>query len=339
MLIDSFFIRKLRYWRGPMTRYRFLLFFTFMMITLFLFSHAHSEELLQGAGESEAIQGEDVSPVAAGRRVGGLLFSEERALKKPFEFHSCTISVDGNIIASREADSGQSAAIEVDEIDAGEHLVRVDAIYTGPDYGRYSYGARYKYPVSESFTVNVQAGKISHVNLVFGDHGGFFMNLSERPLVSYEVSEVDAPERYGVQEKEAAAQEDPVPLVVVPPLAEAAQGVAVTEQPLVEAFLLTHVLVEKGEGWTKVTLRGDGSFGNYDSSHSETSGELTVDLIGIKRMLPRVTIKVNSPELERIKLIRGEEKITLSLKLNQGRNIVSEIEKGGNAIHILLTNQ
>lgn len=284
--------------------------------------------LLEVVSDVEVAAAEEsvAATVDEGKR-GGVTVVVEEKLKRPFQLHSYKVSLDGNVIADKKGKSGKSKDIVVDSAAVGPHTLSVSGSYAGTGYGVFDYHSEYDYPVTGKHGFKVDEGKITNIRVVFSDRGGFLEKLEERPFIDFEVSQVESPF------KAEAVASIPLKRSVEVSRLEVQKKEAQAEGP---ARKLTHLKAEKGKGWTKVTLRGDGSFDKYNSFTLKEPSRVVIDLLGVKDFIPARRKEVATSQLRRIRLGKHEDKIRVVLDLSEGRKVDYKIETSRNSLSVYL---
>lgn len=133
----------------------------------------------------EKVLGGDLS---SGARV---VIMHKKELSSAFQMQSITYALDGAPIKTRVDNAGdldQQEEFEVFEgpIVPGNHQIAVHMVLRGGTRGVFSYAKDYTFTTNASFTFNAEAGKLTQVNVVPYEKGGFTAQLKDRPGFRFE---------------------------------------------------------------------------------------------------------------------------------------------------------
>lgn len=108
-----------------------------------------------------------------------------------FVLESVTYILDGAPIFTRVDETGDldgQKEIEVfnGRLVPGTHQIGVRLVYRGSGYGVFSYLNDYRFRVQSSYTFNAEGGKVTRIDVVGYERGGFTAELQDRPGVRYE---------------------------------------------------------------------------------------------------------------------------------------------------------
>jgi len=91
------------------------------------------------------------------------------------------VDVDGDLDKRKELEIFNGRIVP------GQHQIAVRMVYRGHGYGVFSYLEGYKFKVQSSYTFDAQAGKLTRVEIVGFEKGGFTTDLKDRPAVRYDI--------------------------------------------------------------------------------------------------------------------------------------------------------
>ena len=118
----------------------------------------------------------------------------------------------------------------------------------------------------------------------------------------------------------------------------------VVEEPLapsvIGATLVTHLNIERGDNWTKVIIRGDGSFEKFDHIYRVNPSRIVVDLKGIRRYIARPVINVKSAQVKKVALKRtSPDSTSIVCHLGGEASDNYELEQSGNTLILTVFNK
>lgn len=133
----------------------------------------------------EKVLGGDLS---SGARV---VIMHKNELSGAFTMQSITYAMDGAPVKTRVDNAGDldaSPEFEVFEgpIVPGNHQLAVHMVLKGGTRGVFTYAKDYTFTTTASFTFNAEAGKLTQVNVVPYEKGGFTAQLKDRPGFRFE---------------------------------------------------------------------------------------------------------------------------------------------------------
>ena len=130
-----------------------------------------------------------------------------------FKLESVTYYLDGNLIYRKsdvggDLDSQKQIEIFDNPITSSTHLVSVYMVYRG-NSGLFSYIEGLQVKLKSSHTFVAKEGKICYVDVIGYDRGGSFVQLKDRPAITYKVKYTDLTEKESDQiqvQQEATGQ-------------------------------------------------------------------------------------------------------------------------------------
>lgn len=133
----------------------------------------------------EKVLGGDLSSGA------NVVLLHKKELSSTYTLVSISYALDGTPIKTRVDNAGDLNKAEEFEvfngpISPGNHTLAVQMVLKGGTRGVFSYAKDYQFRVASSFTFNAEAGKLTQLNIVAFEKGGFTAKFEEKPGFRFE---------------------------------------------------------------------------------------------------------------------------------------------------------
>lgn len=145
----------------------------------------------------EKVLGGDLSSGA------NVVLLHKKELSSAFTMVSIAYALDGTPIKTRVDNAGDLDKAEEFEvfngpISPGNHTLAVRMVLKGGTRGVFTYAKDYQFTVASSFTFNAEAGKLTQLNIVAYEKGGFTAQLQDKPGFRFE-TQVTSDRRAGAK--------------------------------------------------------------------------------------------------------------------------------------------